>query len=277
MLILSHLTTTGWQEPRNISRRRNEISNDISNQAEDRKVACPKVRFRRRGCTSRYECKEVCMDKKKCKTTYEYKCKDFRRQECKNVWQNQCNGKGKGRRRRSSDNRDRSARRPYWLNTEIIYDTQNYPLPASDIPFASPAQGQVFQFASQPKSRKCWQKVRQCKWKTYKSSCGNVPTKTCQDKPVKECKRKCSNVYYCNKCPSKKPNPTKKPTKPVGPRPTNRPRPSTPRPSRPGPPSIPPPGTFIGPPGTPIKQDVDLSIIDVRNVESVRGRRKKVP
>ena len=176
VFILCHLTTTGWQEPRNSIRRRNEISNEISKQEDVRKVPCPKVRFRRRGCTSRYECKEVCVDKKKCKTTYEYKCKEFRRQECKNVWQNQCNGKGKGRRRRSSDNRARSARRPYWLNTEIIYDTQNYPLPASDIPFASPAQGQVFQFASQPKSRKCWQKVRQCKWKTYKSSCGNVPT-----------------------------------------------------------------------------------------------------
>merc|ERR1712154_526756 len=112
------------------------------------KVECPKLRFRRKGCSSRYECKEVCTEKKKCKTTYEYKCKDYRRQECKNVWQNQCNGKGKGRRRRSSE---RSARRPYWLNTEIIYDTQNYPLPASDIPFASPVQGQVFQFASQPK------------------------------------------------------------------------------------------------------------------------------
>ena len=277
MSILCHLNTSGWQEPRNGSKRRNEISNDTSNKAEDQKVPCPKVRFRRRGCTSRYECKEVCMDKKKCKTTYEYKCKDFRRQECKNVWQNQCNGKGKGRRRRSSDNRARSARRPYWLNTEIIYDTQNYPLPASDIPFASPAQGQVFQFASQPKSRKCWQKVRQCKWKTYKSSCGNVPTKTCEDKPVKECKRKCSNVYYCNKCPTKKPKPTTKPTKPVGPQPTKRPRPSTARPSRPGPPAIPPPGTFIGSPGIPIKQDVDLPIIDVRSGGSVRGKRTRFP
>jgi len=209
LLLVSHLTSTGRPDPRNNSRRRNGESNSISAESDAKKVACPKVRFRRRGCTSRYECKEVCTEKKKCKTTYEYKCKDFRRQECKNVWQNQCNGKGKGRRRRSSEKRGRSARRPYWLNTEIIYDTQNYPLPASDIPFASPAQGQVFQFASQPKSRKCWQKVRQCKWKNYKSSCGNIPTKTCEDKLVKDCKKKCSNVYYCNKCPSKKPKPTK--------------------------------------------------------------------
>jgi len=242
---------------RSTKSRSNGLNNEIS---IGRKVSCPKVRFRRRGCTSKYECKEECVEKKKCKTTYEYKCKDYRRQECKNVWQNQCNGKGKGRRRRSSE---RSRRRPYWLNTEIIYDTQNYPLPASDIPFASPVQGQVFQFASQPKSRRCWQKVRQCKWKTYKSSCGNIPTKTCEDKKVKECKRKCKNRYYCDKCPNKKPKP-KPPTKPVGPRPTQRPRPSTTRPSRPGPPAIPPPGTFIGPPGvSPPKKDSGLSIIDV--------------
>ena len=66
------------------------MSNDISNQANDRKVMCPKVRFWRRGCTSWYKYKEVFMDQKKYKTTYEYKYKDFRRQECKNVWQNQC-------------------------------------------------------------------------------------------------------------------------------------------------------------------------------------------
>lgn len=246
------------------------MSNTVSTQADTRKVACPKLRFRRAGCTSRYECKEVCEDKKKCKTTYEYKCKDFRRQECKNKWQNQCNGKG--RKRRSSQ---RSARRPFWLNTEVVYDTQNYPLPPSDVPFASPTQGQVLEFASPPKSRKCWQKVRDCKWVKYKSSCGNRPTTTCSDKPVKQCKRKCSNVYYCNKCPASKPKPTKKPSKPVGP--TQRPRPSTPRPSKPGPPSIPPPGTFIGPPGIPTKQDVDLSVIDVRNSANVRRRRKKLP
>jgi len=39
------------------TRQNNEIS-------EGRKVSCPKVRFRRRGCTSRYECKEECKEKK---------------------------------------------------------------------------------------------------------------------------------------------------------------------------------------------------------------------
>ena len=46
------------------------MSNDISNQANDRKVMCPKVRFWRRGCTSWYKYKEVFMDQKKYKTTY---------------------------------------------------------------------------------------------------------------------------------------------------------------------------------------------------------------
>lgn len=245
------------------------MSNSIQTQEERKKVACPKVRFRRRGCSSKYECKEVCEDKKQCKTTYAYKCKDFRRQECKNKWQNQCNGKG--RKRRSSG---RSPRRPFFLNTEVIYNSQDFPLQPSDTPFASPTQGQIFEFASPPQSRKCWQKVRDCKWVKYKSSCGNVPTTKCEEKTVKQCKRKCQNVYYCNKCPTKKPKPTKKPTKPVGP--TQRPRPTTPRPSSPGPPSIPPPETFIGPPGTPIKQDVEL-VIDARNAASLRRRRKRLP
>ena len=238
---------------------------------DSRKVACPKLRFRRAGCSSKYECKEVCEDKKKCKTTYEYKCKDFRRQECKDKWQNQCNGKGKGRKKRSSE---RSDRRPFWLNTDVIYDTQNYPLLPSDVPFASPTQGQIFEFASPPKSRRCWQKVRSCKWKKYKSSCGNLPTTTCEDKPVKQCKRKCQNVYYCNKCPTQKPKPTKKPTRPVGP--TQRPRPTTLRPSRPGPPAIPDPSVFqILPPGGNFNNED--SVIDVRKSTNTRRRRKKYP
>lgn len=258
VLTLLPVVLPGLQEYR--SKRKSDQS--LARQ-DQRKVACPKLRFRRRGCTSRYECKQECKEKKKCKTTYKYQCKDYRRQECKNVWQNQCNGKkGRGRRKRSP-------RRPYWLDTEIIYDTQNYPLEASDIPFASPTQGQVFEFASEPRSKRCWRRVRKCEWKTYRSSCGNRPTTTCEDKLVTECKKKCKNVYYCDKCPTSKPKPTKKPSKPVGPKPTKRPRPSTARPSRPGPPAIPPPGTFIGPPGTPVKQDVELPIID--------ARRRKVP
>ena len=45
-----------------------------------RKEECPKLRFRRRGCTYRYECKEECTEKKDCSTTYQYKCKEYRRQ-----------------------------------------------------------------------------------------------------------------------------------------------------------------------------------------------------
>jgi len=44
-------------------------------QASDRKKECPKVRFFRRGCSYRYECKEECKEKKDCRTTYQYKCK----------------------------------------------------------------------------------------------------------------------------------------------------------------------------------------------------------
>ena len=46
----------------------------------DRKQECPKLRFRRKGCTYKYECKEECVEKKDCKTTYQYKCKEYRKQ-----------------------------------------------------------------------------------------------------------------------------------------------------------------------------------------------------
>ena len=41
---------------------------------------CPKLRFRRKGCTYKYECKEECTERKDCKTTYQYKCKEYRKQ-----------------------------------------------------------------------------------------------------------------------------------------------------------------------------------------------------
>ena len=46
----------------------------------DGKQECPKLRFRRKGCTYKYECKEECVEKKDCKTTYQYKCKEYRKQ-----------------------------------------------------------------------------------------------------------------------------------------------------------------------------------------------------
>ena len=46
----------------------------------ERREECPKLRFRRRGCSYRYECKEECTEKKDCKTTYQYKCKEYKKQ-----------------------------------------------------------------------------------------------------------------------------------------------------------------------------------------------------
>ena len=46
----------------------------------ERREECPKLRFRRRGCSYRYECKEECKEKKDCKTTYQYKCKEYKKQ-----------------------------------------------------------------------------------------------------------------------------------------------------------------------------------------------------
>jgi len=205
------------------------------------------------------------VEKKDCKTTYQYKCKEYRKQVCKDVWQNQCRGKKRSRGKRSP-------RRPYWLdrnNIETIYDSQNFPLTPSDVPFADPGQGSTYEFASPPKSKSCWKKVRKCDWKKYRTSCRNEPTVTCKPGTIKECKNRCKNRWFCNKCPTtttSKPKPKPKPTpKPVGPpRPT---RPPAPGPTKPGPPAPPPMGTFIGPPGIPIKQDVDLSVIDARRLK----------
>ena len=66
------------------------------------------------------------------------------------MWQNQCRGKKRNRGKRSP-------RRPYWLdqnNIETIYDSQNFPLTPSDVPFADPGQGSTYEFASPPKSKK---------------------------------------------------------------------------------------------------------------------------
>ena len=46
----------------------------------ERREECPKLRFRRRGCSYRYECKEECTEKKDCKTTYQYKCQEYKKQ-----------------------------------------------------------------------------------------------------------------------------------------------------------------------------------------------------
>ena len=184
-------------------------------------------------------------------------------QVCKDVWQNQCRG-NKRRLKRSP----RSSRRPYWLdknNIETIFD-QNFPVTQSDLPLADPGQGSTYEFASPPKSKSCWKKVRKCEWKKYKTSCRNEPTVTCKPGTIKDCRNRCKNRWFCDKCPTtSKPKPTKRP---VGP--TRPPQPPPTRPSKPGPPAPPPLGTFIGPPGIPIKQDVDLSVIDVR-------RQKKLP
>ena len=94
-------------------------------------------------------------------------------QECRNVWQNQCRGnKGKRRGKRSP------RRQPYWLdknNIEVIFNAQDFPIGPSDLPFADEGAnaGSTYTFASEPKSRSCWKKVRKCEWKTYRTSCGN--------------------------------------------------------------------------------------------------------
>jgi len=250
--------------PRGSARGRSRLSLSVSNDISGKK-ACPSVRFRRRGCTNKYECNDICKEKVQCKTQYKYKCTDYRRQECKNVWQNQCNGK-KGRRRRSP----RSRSPPYWLdpsNTRVIDDPPPLSDP-SDLPLFSPGVGgQVFDFASEPRSKKCWQKVRKCDYKKYRTTCGNVPMKTCDDKPTTQCKKTCKNVFYCDKCPNKKPRP----------RPTSRPKPRpTPRPTRPtrpiGPPSPPPPGAFIvsspAPPPRPLEAIIDAK----RNRRRIRNK-----
>ena len=227
--------------PRGSARGRSRLANqanDISG-----KAACPTLRFRRRGCVVKYECETKCTEKKKCRTRYQYKCTDYRRQECKSVWQNQCNGKRKGRRRRK-----RSPRAPpYWLdpaNTNTVDDPPP-PRDPSGPPLLDPgAGGQVFDFPVKPRSSRCWKKVQKCDYKVYKTTCGNRPVKTCDDRPTTECKKSCKNVYYCDKCPGK-------PTTPR-PRPTGPPRPTRPTKRPVGPPAPPPPGTFIvSPPGPP--------------------------
>lgn len=254
LLLLASLSVVILPANRRRGRNRNEIE-DFS-----RKEECPKLRFRRRGCSYRYECKEECTEKKDCKTTYQYKCKEYRKQECKNVWQNQCRGKKSRRRGR------RSARRPYWLdrnNIEVIYNSQDFPLQPSDVPFADEGAdaGATYSFASPPKSRSCWKRVRQCEWKKYKTSCQNVPTTTCNG-TKQECRKRCKNRWYCDQCP--KPT-TPKPRPPVGPtRPTRPPSTVKPTPALPGPPAPPPAGAFIGPPGVPINLDPEQSVIDAR-------------
>jgi len=236
-----------------------QSSNSLSGRAK-----CPQLRFRRRGCKSRYECENVCEEKVKCKTRYEYKCTDYKKQKCTNKWQNQCNGKGK-----RSVRSVKSKRRPFWLNTQVVFDPADSPVGSSDVPLASPSRGQIFEFASPPRSRRCWQKVKDCKFVKYKSTCGNKPVKTCEDKPTTQCKRKCKNVYYCDKCPTS--------VKPVKPTPTTTQRPTRPtkkpKPTRPpvGPPAIPKPGSFIiSPPSPPNKFDV---IIDVKRRDIKKKRR----
>ena len=250
--------------PRGTARGRSrykEVSNDIS-----RRKACPAVRSRRAGCSVKYECDRVCSEEVKCQTRYEYKCTDYRRQECRNVWQNQCNGKRRGRRS------PRSRQPPYWLdpaNTNVVDDPPP-PSDQSDVPLFSPGVGgQVFDFGRQPASKSCWKKVRRCEYKVYKTTCGNKPVKECDDKPSTQCKKKCKNVYYCDKCPNKKPKPTRPTRPPVGPtRPPRPPRPTTRPPV--GPPAPPPPGAFIvSPPAPPKPLDV---ILDVK-----KRRRGRIP
>jgi hypothetical protein len=246
---------------------------------------------------SKYECKYECEDKVQCSTKYEYKCTDFKRQECENVWQNVCNGK-KRRNKRSLSESSQSdeqisvpgssqrsdharglagpegppvvnsdevvlSRVKRLIPTEVVYD-QSYPLPPSDIPFASETAGQIFTFASPPLSKSCWRQVRKCEWKKYRSQCRNVPTKKCDSTASKVCKNKCDRVYYCFKCPS-------------GSAITTTPKPK-PKPVV-GPPSPPLPGTFIvRPPAPPNRFD---SVIDAKkqsrdgNGGSRRGNRNQ--
>lgn len=193
-------------------------------------------------------------------------------QECRNVWQNQCRGKN-GRRRAKRSPR----RQPYWLdknNIEVIYNAQDFPIAPSDIPFADQGAdaGSTYTFASPPKSRSCWKKVRKCEWKTYRTSCGNRPTTTCSGKTIQDCKKRCKNRWYCDTCPAGTGGGATT-AKPVGPgQTTPRPRP-TPRP--PGPPAPPPQGTFIiGPPGTPVGADTGISVIDARGGKGRQKRRR---
>lgn len=265
-------------EPR--FRSNNQIQNDISDTRSSTyrgRQSCPKVTTytqskKGKGCVSKYECKYECESKIQCKTKYEYKCTDFKRQECKSVWQNVCNGKKKRRGKRSSENAlERSeglsepqgpkgppivnsddvllSRVKRLIPTEVVYD-QSYPVPPSDLPFASETAGQIFDFASPPLSKSCWRKVRKCEWKKYRSQCRNVPTKKCDENSSKVCKNKCARAYYCFTCPSGSALVT------------------TPKPSI-GPPSPPPAGTFISPPAPPNRFD---SIVDVKKQASRRRK-----
>ena len=99
------------------------------------------------------------------------------------------------------------------------------------------------QFYCRPTSQRCWQEVRRCSYRTYKTLCENVPIKTCDPQPVKECKEKCGTVYYCDNCPSVV-----------------------------GPPSPPPAGTFIvGPPAPPLSRRPRKTSKDVRRRQIPRG------
>lgn len=283
---------------------------------------CPKVRYevrpRTRTCTTKYECQEVCEMKKKCRTKYEYKCTDYKRRKCEDVWQNQCNGKRPSGRKKREDSisedlainrinrtedisrirnrRQTSNKRRFfqsWTNT--VYDQSD--LPQSDLPFASPSKGQVFDFKKEPKSKRCWKKVRQCRYKKYKSSCRNVPQKVCDDKLSQVCKKKCKNVYYCTTCPDKKPTkpkptrptskpkpkPTKKPVgpKPTRPKPTSKPKPKPTKPTKPtkpkpSPPGIPPPGIFIvSPPSPPPRPSTFDVIVDAKKQSQYKTNKDK--
>jgi len=235
-------------------------SNRLSRPQSSRRVQCPKItryaESRNKGCISKYECKQECNMIKKCRTKYEYKCTDYKRRECKKVWQNQCNGKrGRGRVKRliSTETKRGRSRVKRFIPTETVFD-QSYPLPQSDTPFASPTAGQIFNFASPPVSKRCWQQVLDCKWVKYRSSCRNVPNKVCDKKPSNVCKNKCKRVYYCNKCEDTKP--TSKPK----PKPTTKPKPTKPVAC---PPSPPRPGSFqVLPPAPPT--NFDVVIVDAR-------------
>lgn len=255
--------------PRGSARGRSRTapqSNDISG-----KSACPSVRFRRRGCTVKYECENKCENKVQCRTKYQYKCTKYRRQECREVWQNQCNGKRKGRRKRSP------RAPPYWLDSANTNTIDDAPLPAdpSGVPLLSPGLGgQVFDFPATPRSRRCWKEVRKCEYKVYKTTCGNMPVKTCDDKPTMSCKKKCKNVYYCNSCP-KPTTPRPRPTTPrPRPKPTGPPRPTRPTKRPVGPPAPPPQGTFIVSPPSPPKQASALDIVIDAKRRARRGRRR---
>ena len=76
LLVLSVLSVGILPE----ARRRGEGAGNSLGRREERRQECPKLRFRRRGCSYRYECKEECTEKPDCKTTYQYKCKEYKRQ-----------------------------------------------------------------------------------------------------------------------------------------------------------------------------------------------------